>query len=56
MSDPFQDAHRAVQRKADKDRAAQEIVARDQRIDEMTKRRNAPKVEKPYIFSGPFWK
>lgn len=55
-ADPFQGAHRAAQRKADKDAAAQQIVARDQRILTSEAKRKIPKVEQGYLYSGPFYR
>lgn len=54
-ADPFQGAHRAVERKAAKDAAAQEIVARDARILAREAKRT-PKAERGYIYSGPFYR
>lgn len=55
-SDPFQDAHRANDRKAIKDDAARQIMERDQRIVAAEKKRKEPKrVDPPYPWPKKIW-
>lgn len=41
MSDPFQDQHKAAERKAEQAKAAQQVVARDQRVTASKTRRES---------------
>lgn len=55
MSDPFQNAHRAAERKAAKDAAADENVARAKRIVEAEKARKPKPAAKPFVPSKAPW-
>lgn len=55
-SDPWDASRKAAERKAEKDAAAQEIIAQQGRITAAKAKREQPKFDKPYIYSGPFWR
>lgn len=55
MDDPFRDARKAAERKAEADKTAQQITAQQGRITAQKAKREAPKFDKPYPFPKPFW-
>lgn len=54
-NDPWSDARRAAERKAEQAKAGQEVIARDARIATSKAKREAPKFDKPYPWPKPFW-
>lgn len=55
-SNPFTQAHKAAERKAEASQAAQQVVSRDARIADTAKRRSAmAKPSAPYVPAGPWW-
>lgn len=55
MSDPWQGQRKAAERKAEADKAAQQITAQQGRITAAKARREQPKFDKPYPWPKPFW-
>lgn len=56
IGDPLGEARRAAERQTERVKANQEISARNARIVQQKAIRERPKLDKPYIWSGPFYR